>query len=132
MAGYKVVGINMDDLIKVLELEKSVADMVQNLKRKIADEIEHTVLNDIKVVSSNIIIVKISKLQRNIWTPEYYIPSIQAKYVSQNLENAVTAHAFIKKVKVMIENRSVKIGSNVHPLNDTTIKILQKYTDGGF
>lgn len=117
----------MDDLRNILELEKSVANMLQNLKMKISYEIEHTSLNDVQVISSNIIILKFSKLQRNIWTPEYYIPSIQAKYVSQYLENVVTVHDFVKKVKDMITNRNVKIGSNIYPLNDTTIKILQKY-----
>lgn len=117
----------MDDLRNVLALEKSVVNMLQNLKMKISYEIEHTSLNDIQVISSNIIILKLSKLQRNIWASEYYIPSIQAKYVTQYLENVVTAHSFVRKVKDMITNRSVKIGSNIHPLNDTTIKILQKY-----
>lgn len=117
----------MNDLNKILELEKSVANMIQNLKWEIVDEIKHTALSDVKVISNNIVVVRFSSLQRNIWTPEYYIPSVQANYVAQSLKSVVTAHAFVEKVDNMITNRSVKIGKNIYSLNDTTIKILQKY-----
>ena len=117
----------MNDLKNIIELEKSITDMLQDLKMKIAYKIEHTPLNNVRVISSNIVVLKLSELQQNIWTSEYYMPSIQAKYVTQYLENAVTAHAFTKKIKDMITNKSVKINNNTHLLNDTTIEILQKY-----
>lgn len=117
----------MGELSQVLKLEKSVAEMVQGVKQKLIAEIENTALSNVHQVSSYIVIVRLSKLQRNIWTPEYYLPTMQAKYVAHSLEGVTTAHAFIKKVSEMIEKRNVKIGCNVHPLNDTTILILQKY-----
>lgn len=115
------------DLKNMLELEESTTDALQNLKTRISYEIEHTPLEDVQVISSNIVVSKLSKLERNIWTPEYYIPSAQAKYVAQYLGNTATAHSFVKKMKDMIENKSVKIKGNIHQLNDTTVKILQKY-----
>ena len=117
----------MNDLRNTLELEKCVEKMVQNLKQKVANEIEHTPLKETKIISSNIVVIRLSNLQRNILTPENYIPAIQAKYVAQSLDGVVTAHAFIKKIEDMIEKRSVKIGSNTYPLNDITIGILKTY-----
>ncbi len=117
----------MNDLKNIIALEESITDMLQDLKIRISYEIEHTPSNNAQVISSNIVVLKLSELQQDIWTSEYYMPSIQAKYITQYLENAVTVHAFVKKIKDMITNKSIKINNNTHLLNDTTIKILQKY-----
>lgn len=114
-------------LNETLEVEKSVATMVRDLKEQIAKEIAETPLKDVKPIAENIVIVRLSCLQHNIWSPEYYIPSVQADYVRKALDSVTTAHSFVKKMEKMIEKRGVKIGVNFHSFNDKTVSILEKY-----
>lgn len=117
----------MMNLNRILEVEKSVETMVRDLKEQIAKEIAETPLKDVKPIAENIVIVKLSCLQHNIWSPEYYIPSVQADYVRKALDSVTTAHSFVKKMEEMIEKRGVKIGVNFHRFNDKTVSILEKY-----
>lgn len=115
------------NLNEILEAEKSVATMVRDLKEQIAKEIAETPLKDVKPIAENIVIVRLSCLQHNIWSPEYYIPSVQADYVRKTLDSVTTAHSFVKKMEEMIEKCGVKIGVNFHRFNDKTVSILEKY-----
>lgn len=117
----------MMNLNKILEVEKSVATMVCDLKEQIVKEIAETPLKDVKPIAENIVVVRLSCLQHNVWSPEYYIPSIQADYVRKALDGVSTAHSFVKKMEEMIEKRGVKIGVNFHRFNDKTVSILEKY-----
>lgn len=117
----------MMNLNRIFEVEKSVETMVRDLKEQIAKEIAETPLKDVKPIAENIVIVKLSCLQHNVWSPEYYIPSIQADYVRKALDSVTTAHSFVKKMEEMIEKRGVKIGVNFHRFNDKTVSILEKY-----
>ena len=117
----------MMDLNRILEVEKSVATMVRDLKERITKEIAETPLKDVKPIAENIVIVRLSCLQHNVWSPEYYIPSVQADYVRKALDSVTTAHSFVKKMEEMIEKRGVKIGVNFHRFNDKTVSILEKY-----
>jgi hypothetical protein len=114
------------NLNKILEVEKSVATMIRDTKEQIAKEITETPLNGVKPIAENIVIVKLSCLQHNVWSPEYYIPSMQADYVRKVLDSVTTAHSFVEKMEKMIEKRGVKIGVNFHRFNDKTISILEK------
>lgn len=115
------------NLNKILEVEKSVATMVCDLKEQIVKEIAETPLKDVKPIAENIVIVRLSCLQNNVWSPEYYIPSIQANYVRKAFDSVTTAHSFVKKMKEIIEKRGVKIGVNFYRFNDQTVSILEKY-----
>ena len=117
----------MMNLNEILEVEKSVATMVCDLKEQIAKEIAETPLKDVKPIAENIVIVRLSCLQHNVWSPEYYITSVQADYVRKALDSVTTAHSFVKKMEEMIEKRGVKIGANFHRFNDKTVSILEKY-----
>lgn len=113
-------------LNKILEMEKSVATTINDLKEKIVKEIAEEP-GVFKPISKNIVIVKFSDLQHSVWSPEYYIPSVQADYVRQELASVTTAHSFVNKMEEMIKKRGVKIGVNFHRFNDTTVSILEKY-----
>ncbi len=117
----------MMNLNKILEAEKSITAMVCDLKEQIVKEVSEMPLKDIKPIAKNIVIITLSCLQHNVWTPEYYIPSIQAGYIRKVLDNISTAHSFVRKMEEMIEKRGVKIGANFHRFNDQTISILEKY-----
>lgn len=114
------------NLNEILEIEKSVANRIHDLKEKMVKEIAEA-LGVFKPISKNIVVVKFSDLQHNVWTPEYYIPSAQADYVRQVLDSVTTVHSFVRKMKEMIEKRGIKIGVNFHRLNDETVSILEKY-----
>lgn len=115
------------DLSRILEVEKSVAGMICELKEQIVKEVAETPQKDVEVLGKNIVVIKFSKLKRSIWTPEYYIPSVQAEYIRKALDSISTAHSFVKKMDEMLEKRGVKIGAIFHPLNDDAISILEKY-----
>lgn len=117
----------MMNLNKILEVEKSVATIVHDLKEQITKEVAETPLKNVKSIAKNIVIVRLSCLQHNVWTPEYYIPTVQAEYVRKALDGVSTAHSFVKKMEEMIEKRGVKIGVNFHRFNDKTVSILKKY-----
>lgn len=120
----------MDSLKNVLEMEKQIKEMVQHIKNEIVGETENTPIDGVKPLSKNMAVVSFSNLKNNIWTPEYYIPSAQAKYIEQALEHITTASAFVSKMEEIILNKKVKIGSNTYPINDTTIGVLKKYLNG--
>lgn len=117
-------------LQEVLRIEKSISTMIEEIKEQICAEIAGTELPQVKRLNSFCVVVRLSQLEHNIWTPEYYIPNAQANYVRKALEKINTARTFTEKVKGMIENRNVKINQNVHYLNDTTVAILMKYYNG--
>ena len=119
----------MSDLQNVFALENSVKEMIQTLKAKLIDEIYHTPIPDVISIAPNMAIVRFSKLQHNILTPEYYIAETQANYVRRTLDGVVTAHVFIERINKMIDKRGTVINSVFYPLNDTTIQILKKYID---
>ena len=114
----------------ILLIEESISHMIEETKEKICTEIAGTELPHVKRLNSFCVVVRLSQLEHNIWTPEYYIPNAQANYVRKALEKISTARTFAEKVKGMIENRNVKINQNVHYLNDTTVAILMKYYNG--
>ena len=49
----------MMNLNKILEVEKSVATMVRDLKEQIVKEIAETPLKDVKPIAENIVIVSV-------------------------------------------------------------------------
>jgi len=115
----------MTTLKEVLEMEKSVAQMVQDLKGRIAQAVTDSPLEGVNHISKNIILVNSSSLQHNIWSPDYYVQDAQARYVEQSLSSITTASAFVNKVYDIIEKRSVRINGSTYALNDNTIAVLK-------
>lgn len=115
------------DLKEIINAEKSIAKMIDDLKEKITTEIETTPLRDVEPIAQNIVIVKLSHLQNSVWAPGYYIPAGQANYVRKSLDGVSTAHSFVKKMKEMIERRGTTINRQFYRFNDTTVSILKKY-----
>lgn len=115
------------DLKEIINAEKSIAKMIDDLKEKITTEIEATPLKNVKPIAQNIVIVKLSYLQNSVWTPGYYIPAAQANYLRKSLDGVSTAHSFVKKMKEMIERRGTTINRQFYRFNDNTVSILKKY-----
>lgn len=115
------------DLKEIINAEKSIAKMIDDLKEKITTEIETTPLKDVEPIAQNIVIVKLSHLQNSVWAPGYYIPAGQANYVRKSLDGVSTAHSFVKKMKEMIERRGTTINRQFYRFNDNTVSILEKY-----
>lgn len=115
------------DLKEIINAEKSITKMIDDLKEEITTKIETTPLKDVEPISQNIVIVKLSHLQNSIWAPGYYIPEGQANYVRKSLDGVSTAHSFVKKMKEMIERRGTTINRQFYRFNDNTVSILEKY-----
>lgn len=121
------MGKLMNNLQDIIEQEKSVAAMIQQLKQDIINTVENMEIPGVKRISPIVAIVKFSQIKNSVWSPEYYIAEIQAKYIEQALSNITTASAFIKKLSEIIEKKQVKISGNTYAINDTTISVLKKY-----
>lgn len=115
------------DLKEIINAEKSITKMIDDLKEEITTEIETTPLKDVEPIAQNIVIVKLSHLQNSVWAPGYYIPEGQANYVRKSLDRVSTAHSFVKKMKEMIERRGTTINRQFYRFNDNTVSILEKY-----
>ena len=116
--------MKIDEIIKQ---EEKIKETIDKLKKEIFSHVQKSDCPDIRIISSNISIVKSSELINNIWSPEYYIPTTQAKYIEQALDTITTGTAFIKKVKEMVEQKGVKIKSTFYPFHPVVIEILKKY-----
>lgn len=108
----------------LMEQEENLMNEIKNAVNLLVDEIKNTPLEGVQVVSPNICIVKLSALTK--WSPEYYLPTVQAGYIEQALQDT-TPREFYKKLLAIVDKKGVKISSNFYPLNPTTIKIINKY-----
>lgn len=116
--------MKIDEIIKQ---EEKIKETIDKLKKEIFSHVQKSDFPDVKKISSNISIVKFSELVNNIWSPEYYIPATQAKYIEQALSTITTGTAFIKKVTEMVERKGVKINCYFHPFHPVVIEVLKKY-----
>ena len=112
---------------EIIEQEKKIKETIDKLKEEIFSHVQKSDFPNVKKISSNIVVVNSSNLVNNIWSPEYYIPATQAKYIEQALSTITTGTAFIKKVTEMVEQKGVKINYHFHPFHPVVIEILKKY-----
>lgn len=119
-------------LSEILQIEKTVSEMIQQIRQQLVSEVKETQVPDVHKLSENTFVVKLSALkQHDVWSPEYYNNVTQADLIVKAFQNVKTTSDFITKMKDIIENRCVKIHSSgytvTYRLNDTTISIIQKY-----
>lgn len=111
----------------IIKQEEKIKETINKLKKEIYSLVQKSEFPNVKKISSNIVIVKASNLVNNIWSPEFYIPVTQAKYIEQALDNITTGTTFIKKLTEMVEQKGVKINYHFHPFHPVVIEILKKY-----
>ena len=116
--------MKINDIIKQ---EEKIKETINKLKEEIFSHVQGSEFPNVKKISSNIVIVKASNLVNNIWSPEFYIPAIQAEYIEKALSTITTGTAFIKRVTEMVEQKGVKINYRFHPFHPVVIEILKKY-----
>lgn len=119
----------MNKIVEVMELEKSIKAMIDNIVKEIESDIDNNPIDGYKPLGSNCFTVKFSTLnQHDVWSPEYYSPHKQAEYVRSYLEGASTATNFVNRITKLVNERQIKFSyGNVARLNDKTIEILEKY-----
>ncbi len=115
--------MKIEDIIKQ---EKEIKETINKLKEEIYLHVQKSNIPNVKKISSNICVVNFSELVTNIWSPEYYIPAIQAKYIEQVLDTITTGTAFINKITEMINRKGVTIKSKFYPFHPVVIEILKK------
>ena len=107
--------------------EQHTSGEVSSIVNDIISEISNATFSGVTRISRNISIVKLSDLQKSIWSPEYYIPAIQSDYVRQYLEKTSTFTTLYNKLNCMVQDRAVKMQSNYYRLNDEVVEILREY-----
>ena len=118
------------EIKELLFLEKHAGEIMKKEINSITKEIESTPLKGVKPINNLCFTVSLSTLKKeDVWSPEYYSPTIQATYVRQALEKNKTIASFVKTIKDMIETKYIKIGCNKHRLNGVTIAILKQYSN---
>ena len=123
-------GKNMKTIQEIISMEKSISDMLNDLIEQIAKATDETPMDNVKIVSKNIASVNIASLDSGILCPYYYIQSAQADAVKRKLREAKTATEFVSKMRAMINDKKVKIGSDIIRLNPKTIYVINKYLEG--
>ena len=118
---------HIESINKIIELEKSIAEMLKDLTEKIKQSTQEANVPGVNQVSSNAATVKVSSLDSGILCPYYYLQSAQADIVERNLRSAKTASEFVEKMKNMIETRKVKNGSETMRINPQTVDVLKSY-----
>jgi hypothetical protein len=119
----------MKTLKEIIELEKSVADMLCELTAQISKTTNETPMTGVKIVATNIASVNVMSLNHEILCPSYYLQSAQAEMIERKLREAKTATEFINKIKTMIDEQKVKVSGEAICLNPRTIEVLQSYLD---
>lgn len=115
------------DLTEISRVEKKIAQMLGELKDQIQQEVRDNPLEGVKPLARNMVEVSFSNLQRNVWSPDFYIQDIQADIVAKSFNGVSSATSFLKKLREIVENKSVKIGSTRYQLNNNTLTVLEKY-----
>jgi hypothetical protein len=119
----------MKTLKEIVELEKSVSDMLSEITSQIAKTTSETPMNGVKIVATNIASINFMSLDHGILCPSYYLQSAQAEMVERKLREAKTATEFISKIQSMIDEKKVKINGEQIRLNPKTIEVLKSYLD---
>lgn len=117
-------GAIMEGIQEIIIMEKAVAQKINDLVQKIANEVSHVERNNVRNLSANCCVVSFSALEKTILSPEYYLQSVQAELVRNELKTATTATAFQTRIQRMCENGKTKTGEK---LTDSTLAIMQKY-----
>lgn len=115
------------NLKEILEVENNISTIIEKTVSKITAEVSKQTLTGVRALSSTCCVTNVSNLQHNIWTPEYYLPDIQAKYIAIAMLNIKTMSQLKEKLKNIIDARYIKINNTRHPLNNATIAVLEKY-----
>lgn len=124
-----VYEVFMDSLDEILELERKIAALVENVKRACAEEVLDADMIGVKKTGNGSCIISLSTIRDNglILSAEYYLQEAQAGYISQALKNTNSVSEFQTKIRTMCENKYVKIGQNRHLLNPNTVEVLKHY-----
>lgn len=112
----------MLDIKKAIEQEKIIRTQLDVLKEEIVKKVSAG-NND------NCMVIKTSDLRFGILSPDYYIPSAQARIVKNKIEKIETASAFLGCLREMISKKEVCINKTRYRLNENTIKILKQCCD---
>ena len=114
-------------IASILEAERNANLVIEQEKQKIVSDIQNCDLKNVKSLAPNIVVVKLSQLQNNVWSPDYYIMEKQALYVRQFMSGAKTVTMLMERLKTMIDDGYVKIGTSRYRLNEKTIEIIRNH-----
>jgi hypothetical protein len=117
----------MKSLANVVEMEKSIAQMLSEFSKHISKTTEEASMDGVNKVGNGAVMVNSSNIVNGIICPSYYLQSIQASVVEKKLSGAKTATEFVERLNAMIAEQKVKIGNETVFLNNATLDVLRSY-----
>ena len=119
-------------LSEILQVEKTISEMIQQIKEQITEEVKETSVPGVNKISPIMFTVRLSTLKaHDVWAPEYYNNVSQAGIVAKAFSGTKTTSAFVTKAKDIIQNKHVVVRDSgftvTYRLNDTTVSIIRKY-----
>lgn len=127
-----VCNVAIMTLSEILQVEKTISDMIQQIKEQIAEEVKETPVSGVNKIGQSVFTIRLSTLKNHdVWTPEYYNNVSQADIVAKAFSGTKTTSAFVTKAKDMILNQHAVVRDSgftvTYRLNDTTVSIIRKY-----
>ena len=123
----------INEIQEALKQEKLLNELLQRIRKAISEELMMAEeMPGVKTVPAPFpcVVVRRSALSQSnglILSAEYYSPISQARIVDKKLVSSTSVEDLIARVMEMIETKQVKIGTEQHPLNPQTIKILHRF-----
>ena len=114
------------DIIKFVELQNRLDQMLDELKRELVDRILYTRNPHPESPSSPVVIVRFNELlESSIWDPKYYSQVEQAKAVEAMLKPCADVLSLMKRVAELVKAKCVNVPNNKVALNKWTVQALQ-------
>lgn len=118
------------NLKQLINEENEIVCKIQKLKEELFKTVGDAKLTGVNSISENCSVVSVSAIAKsNILSAEYYVPKTQAKIILDAFKSVKTANDFSRKLNEIIENKSVKLSSCNHKINDDIIKILEDFAN---
>lgn len=121
------------NLKDVTALEAQIGELIAEVRTAVVENVKNSPMDGVRPVSTSprACVVSLSTVMKNklILTPEYYIQESQAALIEQKLTGLTTATALTKAVREMLDSKQVKIGTERHPLNPSTLGVLRKFAE---
>lgn len=114
------------DIIKFIELQNRLDQMLDELKRELVNRILYTRNPHPESPSSPVVIVRFNELlESSIWDPKYYSQNEQAKAVEAMLKPCANVPSLMKRVAELVKTGWVNMPNNRVALNKWTVQSLQ-------
>ena len=108
-------------------MEKIYKRDFEQLKKEIIDKLNNTTYPNVKVISSNIVIINSSYLSES-WLPEYHIPGKQAELIASLIKNKHNLDELLRLFIDLSKTKTIICGKNRQKVNPSLQKTIDQIT----